>query len=75
MKLVSICGFFGAMMPTIVMSQVRAPFFCEKMLLAIGMRSPTFQPHLRASASPTSVPVRSRRKAWRASGAMSRSPA
>ena len=39
-------------------SQVREPFFCEKMLLAIGTRSPTFQPHFRASRSPTSAAVR-----------------
>ena len=32
-------------MPTMVKSQVREPFRCVKMLLVIGTRSPTFQPH------------------------------
>ena len=59
------------MVPTIVKSQVREPFFCVKMLLMIGTRSPTFQPHFFSMVSPTRAPVRSRMKACRASGGMS----
>ena len=44
---------------------------CVKMLLMIGTRSPTFQPHFFSMASPTRTPVRSRMNAWRASAATS----
>ena len=69
MKLVSACGLLPVKMPAMVKSQVREPFRWVKMLLMIGTRSPTFQPHFFAMASPTSALVRSRRKACRAPAA------
>jgi hypothetical protein len=70
---VSICGVLPVKMPTMSKSQVCEPLRWEKMLLAIGTRSPTFHPHLRAMVSPTTAPVRVRMKACRASGAKSKS--
>ena len=61
---------YGNLWNSKVKSQVREPFRWVKMLLMIGTRSPTFQPHFFAMASPTSALVRSRRKVCRASGGM-----